>query len=387
MTHAVWNWRQPDWPRFAWDRSRLARAEELFLLAGGVVAGAANHLRDSERDQLVVEMMSQEAMSSSAIEGEVLDRASVQSSIRQNLGLEFDHRRARPAEQGMARVMVELYRGYAAPLSHEMLFDWHRMVMNGRTDLADLGGYRTHGDPMRVVSGPIYEPRVHFEAPPSAAVTAEMERFVGWFNDASGLSPLTRAGLAHLYFVSIHPFEDGNGRLARALTEKALAQGLRRPALTAVAATMLARRSEYYDALEAANKRNEVTGWLAWFAGVALESQARARVWVEFVIAKARLLEKVRGVLNPRQETVLLRMLREGPEGFEGGLSAKNYVGIAKTSTSTATRDLADMVEKGAVVRTGELRHARYWVPFTVGKVPRYRVMEDGAVVEGDEIR
>ena len=177
------------------------------------------------------------------------------------------------------------------------------------------------------------------------------------------LPALTRAGVAHLYFESIHPFEDGNGRIGRAISEKALAQCLQRPTLTALAATILIHRKAYYAALEEANKQNEITKWLDWFAGIAIEAQQRTQARVEFLIEKTRLLDRLRGRLNDRQQRVLLRVLREGPEGFKGGLSARNYVTITGTSTATATRDLADMVEKGALQRTGERRHARYFLP------------------------
>lgn len=194
-----------------------------------------------------------------------------------------------------------------------------------------------------------------------------MNDFVSWFNctapaGSEPLPRLTRAGIAHLYFVSIHPFEDGNGRIARAISEKALAQGLRRPTLIALAATILAKRQAYYEVLEAANKDNKLTAWLSWFGATVIEAQRRTSTLVEFLIDKTRLLDRLRGLLNDRQEKALLRMLREGPEGFKGGLSASNYVSITGASPATTTRDLADMVAKGAFIRMGERRHARYHI-------------------------
>jgi Fic family protein len=202
----------------------------------------------------------------------------------------------------------------------------------------------------------------------------EMERFIGWFN-TERLPAVTKAGVAHLYFVSIHPFEDGNGRIARAIAEKAMAQALGQPTLILLSATILARRREYYAALEAANKGNELTAWLTWFAETAIEAQQRTIAGVEFVIEKTRLLDRLRGQLNPRQEKALLRMLREGPEGFQGGLSASNYASITGTSPATTTRDLADLVARGALVRVGERRHARYHVrlPHNGGSNPTPR--------------
>jgi len=213
-----------------------------------------------------------------------------------------------------------------------------------------------------------------------------MSRFRDWFSrtSPSGSEPLpalTRAGIAHLYFESIHPFEDGNGRIGRAISEKALAQGLGRPTLTALAAVILARRRLYYEMLEASNKRNEISDWVAWFAGIALEAQARTRSQVQFLIDKTKLLDRLRGHLNERQTAVLLRVLREGPEGFTGGLSAGNYVSIGKTSPATARRDLADLVDKGALTRTGERRHARYHLTIPLRPVPPVTIDQEGSIV------
>ncbi len=362
----TWNWQNPDWPNFTWDRTKITAAEEQFLLGAGVTIGTVRHLGEDERNQLLVEVMSGEAVTTSAIEGEVLNRASVQSSILRELGLASpDKRRVMPAEQGIAEMMVDLYRSLSQPLSHEMLFGWHRMVTSGRKDLADIGQYRTSREPMQIVSGSIGSPTVHFEAPPSKQVPAEMKRFISWFNRTTPhskepLPAITRAGTAHLYFESIHPFEDGNGRIGRAIAEKVMAQSFGQPVLVSLATTILAHQRSYYHALERANRRNEITEWLVWFADIALEAQGRSITLVEFILAKAKLLDRLRGQINERQQKALLRMFREGPEGFKGGLSAGNYSTITGASPATTTRDLADLVQQGALVRIGERRHARY---------------------------
>jgi Fic family protein len=221
----TWNWQQPDWPNFTWDKARLALAEQQFLVGGGVLLGTAKHLGEEERTQFTVEAMSTEALTTSEIEGEILDRASVQSSIQRQLGLAADNRRVAPREQGIAEMMVDLYRTFSAPLSEEMIFGWHRMLMSGRRDITDIGRYRTTDEPMQVVSGAISAPKIHFRAPPSERVLCEMTRFLDWFKRSApgGTEPLpalTRAGTTHLYFESIHPFEDGNGRIGRAVAQK-----------------------------------------------------------------------------------------------------------------------------------------------------------------------
>jgi Fic family protein len=386
----LWNWEKPDWPDFTWKEGRFATAEERFRTGGGVFLGSIRHIVGQERRLLLVDAMSTESATTSAIEGEVLDRASVQSSIQRQLGLKTDPKRVRPSEEGVAEMMVDLYRTSAKPLSDEMLYGWHRKLMKGR-GLRDLGDYRNDGDPMQVISGRIGKPRIHFEAPPARRVPAEMKRFVAWFNRTGpgGRTPLpalTRAGAAHLYFESIHPFEDGNGRLGRAIAEKALAQGTsettEEPVLLSLSATILAHRGDYYRALERANKSNEITAWLAWFAGIALEAQQRTLASVDFLIEKTRLIDKLRGEINSRQHKAILRMLREGPEGFKGGLSASNYAKITGASPATTTRDLADLVERGALMRTGELRHARYHLNLKLQPPRSITINQRGEVLE-----
>jgi Fic family protein len=383
----TWNWQKPDWPNFRWDRARLEAAEKQFLVGGGMFVGTVRHLGKDERDQLTIEAMSTEAVTTSEIEGEILDRASVQSSLRKQLGIATDERRVRPAERGIAEMMVGLYRSFAEPLSEVMLHRWHRLVMSGSRNLRDVGRYRTGAEPMQVVSGVVHEPRVHFEAPPSPRVPSEMKRFVTWYVQTApggekALPALTRAGIAHLYFESIHPFEDGNGRIGRAIAEKALAQSLGQPMLTALAATILARRKSYYEALKSANKENEITRWLMWFAGVAIEAQRRTIALVEFLIDKTKLLDRLKDQLNERQEKALLRTIREGPKGFKGGLSAGKYSTITYASPATTTRDLADLVEKGALVREGERRYARYRLSVPLRSVPRVTLNEGGELAE-----
>ena len=364
-----WNWQLDDWPNFRFDAKRLTGLEEKFLRAAGVFLGSFKHLANESKVPLEVELLSEEAVRTSEIEGEMLNRDSVVSSIRRQFGLATDHRRVPPAELGISQLMAELHREFHAVVDQARLSHWHSLLMNGRLDLRKIGGFRSEGDPMQVVSGPLYDPQVHFEAPPCSAVPAEMSRFLGWYSRTSPAGPdalpiLTRAGICHLYFVSIHPYEDGNGRLARALAEKCLAEGLGHPVLMALSATIQRGRKTYYEMLERANKRNEVTEWLVYFAETILKAQSESQIWVEFLIEKTKLFDRLRGRLNERQEKVLLRMMREGPAGFRGGLSAENYLGITGTSRATATRDLQELVEMGALVRTGRLKGTRYRLAF-----------------------
>jgi Fic family protein len=325
-----WNWTQPDWPRLHYDSTAIDPLERRFLLSSGEILGAVRHVTGEERDRLRIELLSEEAMRTSAIEGEVLDRSSVQSSLRRQFGLTAEGAPSKPREQGIAEMMVDVYSTYAAPLSHDTVCRWHGMLLSHDRGLETIGAYRRHDDAMQIVSGRIDRPTVHFEAPPSAQVQGEMDVFVNWFNRTAPDGPaplpaLTRAALGHLWFESIHPFEDGNGRLGRALAEKSLAQNIGQPRLNAQQVTLTR---------------------------------------VAFFIAKAKFYDQFRDRLNDRQAKVVERMFREGPDGFKGGLSAENYIAITGTSRATTTRDLQDLVEMGALSRTGERRHTRYWLSF-----------------------
>lgn len=361
----AWNWQQNDWPHFRWDEDALAQAEAQFLRQSGILIGATRHFSETDKNLLVVDLITGEAMKTSEIEGEYLNRDSVQSSILRNFGLDTDNRRVEPAERGIADMMTDLYRNFDKPLSHATLYDWHKMLTSGRRDLKDIGRYRTHESPMQVVSGRLDKPEIHFEAPPSKDMQKEMDAFMAWWKETAPggkneLPALTRTGIAHLYFVCIHPFEDGNGRIGRALAEKSLAEFQGEPTLIALSQTIERDRKAYYTSLEHNNKDNEITDWLVYFCNTVLEAQDYSLNMIDFLIEKTKLYDRTRGQLNERQEKVLERMFREGLEGFKGGLSAENYINITGTSRATATRDLQDMVEKGALLKTGELKSTRY---------------------------
>ncbi|CDX30616.1 conserved hypothetical protein [Mesorhizobium plurifarium] len=361
----AWNWEQADWPHFTYDKMALDPLEREFLLRSGEFLGVFRHVSPDDRDQIRIDLISEEALKTSEIEGEYLNREGLQSSLRQQLGLGGENRPIPPAERGIAEMMADVYLHFANPLSHRTLYAWHKMVMSGERRIKTIGNYRQHADVMRIVSNRLDKPKVHFEAPPSSRVKAEMDAFTIWFNDTmpKGKTPLpalTRAGIAHLYFESIHPFEDGNGRIGRALCEKALAQNLGEPSLIALAYTIERRRKAYYGHLEASNKNSAITDWLIYFASTILEAQRVTLARVEFSVAKAKFYEHHRGQFNKRQEKAVARIFREGIDGFKGGLSAENYIAITQASRATATRDLQDLVAKGALTRTGELRHTRY---------------------------
>ncbi len=374
----IWNWQQIDWPNFSFDMSKLELFEKQFLHESGLLLGAFQHIESEEKQTWMIEALSQEALKSSEIEGEILNRESLRSSIARCFGLipeasfSSGHPKIGAAEAGMAQMMHHLYQTYQAPLTHEQLFDWHLMLTGSRRDLYQVGAYRIHSEPMQIVSGAgaytgsIRGVRVHFEAPPSDKVPEEMTQFIQWFNQSEKSLPcLTRAGIAHLFFVSIHPFEDGNGRIARALAFKAILQCLKEPVLIALSQTIGAHRKKYYEQLDHNNKSLNISNWLIYFSEVILTAREKAQELIEFLIFKAKLYHAHKDDLNTRQLKVLNRLFANGPAGFEGGLSAEKYVAIAQTSRATATRDLQELVEKKILYKTGALKGTRYYLSIT----------------------
>lgn len=362
-----WSWESPSWPNFSFNINKLNDLEAKFLSESGISFGAYTHISDDDKFHLKVELLSDEALKTSEIEGELLNRDSIQVSISRHFGFQGDNRKIPAPEQGIAAMMTNLFSTYHNPLSHESLYHWHELIMHGRHDLKDLGAYRTQPVPTQIVSGSMVEPKIHYEAPPSKQVYKEMSLFVEWFNATApkqkkALPPLIRAGIAHLYFVLIHPFEDGNGRIARALAEKALAQGLSRPSLIALSYTIERNKKQYYTHLEQNNKGCDINNWLEYFAQTILQAQENTLKRIQFIIEKKQFFERLKHMLNPRQEKAINRLFVEGIDGFRGGLSAHNYMSITKATTPTATRDLNDLVAKNALVKKGKLRYTRYYL-------------------------
>lgn len=358
-----WNWQLPEWPRFKCKKEHLSDMEKKFLLSAGSDSAFLKNLNEADSNEFIVEVLTTEGLDSSRIEGEILDRQSLQSSIKKHFGLKEKKRKEGKKEARVAKLLTDVYRTYDQPLTHQMLFDWHQILFDNDSEIDDVGKYRTHKEPMRIVSNRYGDAQIYFEAPPSEVVFVEMEEFLKWFNESDGSEPvLVRAAIAHLYFENIHPFEDGNGRIGRILVEKVFSQGVGRPVLIALSNSLEKHRKEYYKQLGKCNRSLDANNWVHYFAEMALEAQSEASVHLLFLIKKSKLMRSLEGQINSRQEKVLLRIFAEGPSGFSGGLSAENYIAITKTSRATATRDLADLVDKGVLKKTGEFRHTRYWL-------------------------
>ena len=355
-----YNWQQTDWPEFKYDSLQVQDVLFTFAEKTGHVSGVVKSLPETTQTEAIIDLMVSEAVKTSEIEGEYLNRSDVMSSIRHKLGLDADKeliadRRAR----GAADLMVDVRETYREPLREKKLFEWHMMLLSSHERM-EVGAWRTHEEPMQIVSGPIGKWKVHFEAPPSKKVPAEMTRFISWFNKDEIKNPVLRSAIAHLYFESIHPFEDGNGRIGRAISEKALSQGLGRPVLLSLSDAIEANKKTYYDALMKAQRSNEVTAWIVYFSNMALKAQSRAADSIDFILRKTKYFDHFKEQINERQMKVIRRMFDTGPQGFKGGMSVKKYIAITRTSKATATRDLQYLSGIGALEKKGGGRSTRY---------------------------
>ena len=356
-----WIWQQSDWPHFRWDEVRLSPLLARARLAQGKVLGAARLLDPGLTLEAVAAILVEDGLTTSAIEGERLDLAAVRSSVARRLGLPTAGLPPPPrAVDGLIEVLLDATRHHLAPLTAERLCGWQAALFpTGYSGLHAIRIGQLRGDaPMQVVSGAMGREKVHFVAPPRVGLEAEIGGFLSWFNAAPGaLDGLLRAGIAHLWFVTLHPFEDGNGRLARAITDLALSQDERQPMrLFSLSAQILREREGYYQVLERTQRGGlEVTEWLAWFLVQVEAAAIAADQTVSSTLAKARFWLRHQGTtLNERQRKVLNRLLDAGPDGFTGGINTRKYMGLTKTSRATAYRELVDLVERGCLRPTGK---------------------------------
>ncbi len=331
------------------------------------MSGILKGLPEATQTETALDFMVSEAVKTSAIEGEVLSRADVMSSIHNQLALNVPLAVVRdPRATGAAELIMDVRRSFAEPLSRKKLFAWHRMQLGSRAKHLRVGAWRTHAEPMQVVFGLIGKTKVHFAAPPSKRVPKEMEAFFAWFNATApgGKQEIKRApvrsAITHLYFESIHPFEDGNGRIGRALAEKALSQGLGYPVVLSLSKMIDAKKTKYYSALKQAQRSNEITRWIDYFVHTVLDAHIDAERQIDFVLRKTKFFDQFAGQLDERQIKMIRRMLDEGPQGFAGGMSAQKYIGITGVSKATATRDLQHLQDIGVLQRIGAGRSTRY---------------------------
>ena len=357
-----YNWQQKGWPNFQYQTTNIEDNLYDFAQRTGRISGVLEGLSETEQTEAMINLMVSEAIKTSEIEGEYLSRNDVMSSIRRNIGLNPDLPPTKDKRAvGVSKLMVAVRNNLSKPLTSKILCDWHSMLMKGGKGI-QIGKWRTHEEPMQIVSGGMGREIVHFEAPPSNKVPLEMDGFIQWFNDSQSeiKKPILRGAIAHLYFETIHPFEDGNGRIGRAIAEKALSQSIGRPVLLSLSKSIESNKNNYYDALKAAQRSNEITDWINYFVKTVLDAQIDAEQEIEFTLKKTKFFDNYKDALNERQQKVVRRMLEEGHQGFEGGMNARKYVSIASTSKATATRDLQGLVENGIFLPIGGGRSTRY---------------------------
>ena len=307
------------------------------------------------REEAVLRTLTDDVLKSSEIEGEKLDADQVRSSVARRLGMDIGGLKAADCHvEGVVEMMLDATQHYQQPLTQARLFEWHASLFpTGRSGMHTIrvGAWRDESAaPMQVVSGPVGRERVHFEAPPAERLDEEMRKFLEWFNGDVTMEPVLKAALAHLWFVTIHPFDDGNGRIARAIADMALARSERSPQrFYSMSAQIREERAEYYRILEQTQQGAlDVTPWMEWFLACLTRAIEGAQSTLSGVIAKARYWEKLRNVpLNERQRLVINKLL----EGFEGKLTTSKWAALTKSSQDTALRDIQQLLERGVLVR------------------------------------
>lgn len=346
---------QKEWPKFEWRDDRLAALLADVRHKQGRLLGRMEALGFPLRIEALLRTLTEDVLKSTEIEGEKLDEEQVRSSIARRLGLDIAG--LVPADrdvEGVVEMMLDATQRYKDKLTDERLFGWHSALFpTGRSGMSRIvvGAWRddSHG-PMQVVSGPIGREKVHYETPGANKINREMKRFLRWFEGERGLDPVLKAGIAHLWFVTIHPFEDGNGRIARAIADMTLARSEDSPQrFYSMSAQIRTERTAYYDMLERTQKRNlDITPWLKWFLECLGRAIEGADGILNSVLAKAQFWNRLKDTaINERQRLILNRLLN----AFEGKLTSSKYAKLAKTSQDTAARDIANLIEKGALVR------------------------------------
>jgi Fic family protein len=361
-------WQHPHWPDFNYSLVGIEELLYAFSEKTGLVSGILKSLPEDTQMDAIVEVMVAEAIKTSEIEGEFLSRKDVMSSIRNDLGLNaVNDQVVDKRSKGIGGLMISVRNTYRENLTEKQLFSWHSMLL-GHEKNVKVGAWRDHIEPMQVVSGAMGKEKIHYEAPPSETIPQEMDRFIKWFNETApgGKKEIkktpVRCAIAHLYFLSIHPFEDGNGRIGRAIAEKALSQSIGRPALLSLSRTIELNKNNYYAELELAQQSIAITPWLTYFVGVILSAQQYAEDQIDFALKKTLFFDKYKHDLNERQLKVVKRMLEEGPANFNEGINASKYGSMTKTSKATATRDIQSLLETGALIPLGTAggRSTRY---------------------------
>jgi len=349
----MYHWQHKEWANFRYERSAISEITLVFLEKASEMDAILQTLPIAQQQEELVRCMISEAATTSGIEGEVLSRQDLMSSIKNKLRLNVIPETVRDKRSiAISNLLVTVRNSYSSKLTEKDIKLWHGLLFaNSKTVKA--GKWRSGTEPMQVISGAYGKETVHYEAPPSYRMPVEMKQFVHWYNSFiitdHSIDILIKTAIAHLYFESIHPFEDGNGRIGRAIAEKCLAQSLGRPVLLSLSSVIERNKKQYYAALKEAQTSLEITGWIVYFANVIKQAQTEAIETVLFSLRKSVFFDRFTNELNEREMKAIGKMLDAGIEGFEGGMTAKKYMNINRISKATATRDLQHLLKIGVL--------------------------------------
>ena len=360
----MYNWQFEKWAEFVYNEDIISDNVMKFAALSGEIFGIFKTFSVAKQQNEMLDIMISEAIKTSEIEGEILSREDVRSSFLKKLGLtttlkNIKDRRA----ENIALLMLEVRNNFKEKLTEKLIKTWHGMLFNNAKYI-NSGVYRTGNEPMQIVSGAMGKEKVYFEAPPSNSVPQEMKSFIKWYHtfktNGNIQKIIIKTAVTHLYFESIHPFEDGNGRIGRVLIEKCLSESIGRQIIMSISQTIEKDKNKYYDELKQAQCTLTIDGWLLYFSQLLIEAHQNALDILDFSIRKTQFLDKYKPVMNERQTKVINKMLDAGKDGFEGGMTAKKYVSIAKTTKATATRDLQELVEQGILIQNLAGRSTNY---------------------------
>ena len=359
-----YNWQHKEWAHFRYNRLAIGKIALVFKEITSEMDAVLQTLSTERQQEELILFMISEAATTSEIEGEILNRQDLMSSIKNRLGLNAEPEAVRDKRAAaISNVLIAVRNSYDKKLTEADIKQWHSLLFeNSQTVRA--GKWRSSAEPMQVVSGVYGKETVHYEAPPSYRVPAEMKQFVHWYNTfkikENAADALIKTAVAHLYFESIHPFEDGNGRVGRAIAEKCLAQSLGRPVWLSLSSIIEKNRKQYYAALQEAQTSLEITRWIVYFADVIKQAQTEAVETVRFSLRKTGFFDRFESELNVRELKAVKKMFDAGAEGFKGGMTAQKYMSINQTSKATATRDLQHLSKIGVLFAQSSGRNTHY---------------------------
>ncbi len=360
----MYNWQYENWSNFIYNEKLISDNSLKFAELSGEIFGIFKTFNLSKQQNEILDIMISEAVKTFKIEGEILSREDVRSSFLKKLGLTTTIKNIKDKRaENVALLILEVRNDFRTKLSEKLIKHWHAVLFSN-SKYTNSGVYRTSGEAMQIVSGAIGKEKVHFEAPPSLQVPQEMKNFIKWYNafkpKGNIQKIIIKTAITHLYFESIHPFEDGNGRIGRVLIEKCLSESFDRQIIMSISQTIEKDKNKYYNELKKAQSTLEINSWLLYFSQLLVDSQKNALKILDFSLKKTQFFDLYKSKMNKRQLKVINKMFDAGKDGFEGGMTAKKYISISKTTKSTATRDLQELVELGVLVQNLAGRSTNY---------------------------